>query len=93
MGAYMEQKIPGLPEHHVLLINKDHPLISGLTKLSTKKLILQENKLEENSLSTKIANHVYDMAKLSVGGLDQKQIVSLQLHNAELISELLEKTN
>ena len=27
MGAYMEQKMPGLPEYHVLLINKEHPLI------------------------------------------------------------------
>ena len=29
------------------------------------------------------------MAKLSIGGLDQKQIVNLQLNNAELITELL----
>ena len=29
------------------------------------------------------------MAKLSVGGLDQEQIINLQNNNAELISELL----
>ena len=34
MGAYMEQKMPGLPEYHVLLINKEHPLIAGLNKIT-----------------------------------------------------------
>jgi len=33
------------------------------------------------------------MAKLSVGGLDQEQIIYLQNNNAELISELLNSTN
>ena len=47
----------------------------------------------ENPLASKIANHVYDMAKLSVGGLDQEQIINLQNNNAELISELLNSTN
>ncbi len=89
MGAFMEQKIPSLPEFHILLINKDHPLITGLIKLSNNKLILDENKLEESSLSKKIAIHVYEMAKLSVGGLDQEQIINLQLKNAELLTELL----
>ena len=89
MGAYMEQRIPGLPEYHVLLINKDHPLISGLIKISQKKIIIKDGNEDNNSLSSKIANHVYDMAKLSVGGLDQKQIVNLQLNNAELLTELL----
>jgi len=27
----MEQKMPGLPEYQELLINKEHPLIVGLT--------------------------------------------------------------
>ena len=26
MGALMEQRLPGLPEHHVLLVNRRHPL-------------------------------------------------------------------
>ena len=89
MGAYMEQKIPGLPEYHVLLVNKDHPLINGLIKSSDKKIILNEKDSEENSLTDRIANHIYEMAKLTVGGLDQKQIVDLQLNNAELLTELL----
>ena len=89
MGAYMEQKLPGLPEYHVLLINKEHPLISGLIKFTNKEIILDKNDMNESSLTKKIATHIYEMAKLSVGGLDQKQIVDLQLQNAELLTELL----
>tara|TARA_B100000900_G_scaffold68170_1_gene53455 strand:- start:125 stop:2032 length:1908 start_codon:yes stop_codon:yes gene_type:complete len=89
MGAYMEQKIPGLPEFHVLLVNREHPLIMGLIKLTDKKIIINEKVPDESHLTEKIANHIYAMAKLTVGGLDQKQIVDLQLNNAELITELL----
>ena len=89
MGAYMEQKMPGLPEFHVLLVNKDHPLINGLIKLTDKKLILDEKVSDESSTTERIVNHIYEIAKLTVGGLDQKQIVNLQLNNAELIAELM----
>jgi molecular chaperone HtpG len=89
MGAYMEQKMPGLPEYHVLLINKEHPLIAGLNKITGNKIILDKKDPVENPLASKIANHVYDMAKLSVGGLDQEQIINLQNNNADLISDLL----
>jgi len=89
MGAYMEQKIPGLPEYHVLLVNKDHPLINSLIKLTDKKLILNKKVSDESSITERIANNIYEMAKLTVGGLDQKQIVDLQLNNAELITELI----
>ena len=92
MGAYMEQKMPGLPEYHVLLINKEHPLISGLSKMTGSKIILDEKEPVENPLASKIANHVYDMAKLSVGGLDQEQIINLQNNNADLISDLLKSS-
>jgi len=93
MGAYMEQKMPGLPEYHVLLINKEHPLIVGLNKITSNKIIIDKKDPIENPLASKIANHVYDMAKLSVGGLDQEQIINLQNNNADLISELLNSTN
>ena len=89
MGAYMEQKLPGLPEYHVLLVNKDHPIVNGLKKLSDEKLILDKEQKNESSLTKKLVNHIYDMAKLSVGGLSQKEIVNLQLNNAEVITGLL----
>ncbi|ABM72190.1 heat shock protein HtpG [Prochlorococcus marinus str. MIT 9515] len=92
MGAYMEQKMPSLPEYHVLLINKEHPLILGLSNMTGSKLILDKKDPGENPLASKIANHVYDMAKLSVGGLDQEQIINLQNNNADLISDLLKSS-
>jgi len=93
MGAYMEQKMPGLPEYHVLLINKEDPLIVGLKKITGKKIIIDEKYPIDNPLASKIANHVYDMSKLSVGGLVHEEIINLQNNNAELISELLNSTN
>ncbi len=89
----MEQKMPSLPEYHVLLINKEHPLIVGLNKITSNKIILENKDPIENPLASKIVNHVYDMAKLSIGGLDQEQIINFQNNNAELISELLDSKN
>ena len=50
--------MPGLPEYHVLLINKEHPLIVGLNKITDKKIIINKKEPIENPLATKIANHV-----------------------------------
>ncbi len=89
MGAFMEQKLPGLPEYHVLLINKEHPLISALNKLSNKKILLKGEENKDDLLSKKIVTQIYEMAKLSVGGIDQKDLHNLQINNATLITELL----
>ena len=89
MGAYMEQRIPTLPDYHVLLVNQEHPLIMGLSNIKEKRILVKDNKTPKNELKQKIVNHIYEMAKLSIGGLDQKQIVNLQLNNAELITELI----
>ena len=89
MGAFMEQKLPGLPEYHVLLINKEHPLITGLKNLSNKKILLKGKENGEDLLSKKIVTQIYEMAKLSVGGMDQKDLHNLQINNAALITELL----
>ena len=89
MGAFMEQKLPGLPEYHVLLINKDHPLISGLSELSNKKIILKGEEKKDDLLSKKIVKQLYEMAKLSIGGMDQEALHNLQINNADLITELL----
>ena len=56
------------------------------------KIILEKKEPVEYPLASKIANHVYDMAKLSVGGLDQEQIINLQNNNADLISDLLKSS-
>ena len=61
-------------------------------RITGNKIILDKKDPVENPLAAKIANHVYDMAKLSVGGLDQEQIINLQNNNADLISDLLKSS-
>merc|ERR1712065_63582 len=40
MGALMEQRLPGLPDHHVLLVNRRHPLVEGLLKLKSGSVLV-----------------------------------------------------
>ena len=39
MGALMDQRLPGLPDHHVLLVNRRHPLVEGLLRLQAGAVI------------------------------------------------------
>ena len=92
IGALMEQKLPGLPENHVLLINSLHPLVVGMLKLRTGSIIVggsTESKSE--SLANDIARHLYDMARISVGGMDPSELPEFQTRNAKLMGQLLEK--
>ncbi len=92
IGALMEQRLPGLPEHHVLLINSGHPLVEGLLKLHSGSVIVGvEGISETEKLSKLIANHLYDMAKMAIGGLDPKELSSIQSKSADLMGKLLEK--
>tara|TARA_Y100001968_G_scaffold332230_1_gene389575 strand:+ start:1156 stop:3069 length:1914 start_codon:yes stop_codon:yes gene_type:complete len=92
MGALMEQRLPGLPENHVLLINKNHPIVKGLLKLKSTQIITDSNNSsKELDLSVEISTHIYDMAKLSVGGLSSNQISDFQSRNALLMGRLMDK--
>tara|TARA_B100000965_G_scaffold324136_1_gene286005 strand:- start:1841 stop:3745 length:1905 start_codon:yes stop_codon:yes gene_type:complete len=90
--ALMEQKLPGLPEYHNLIVNLNHPLIQGLLKLNSSQIIIEEsNKLGEAKFANDIAIHIYEMAKLSIGGLENKEIAAFQSRNAELLGKLMQK--
>ena len=92
IGALMNQKLPGLPDHHVLLINQNHSLVEGLLNLNSSAIIVGVDKTAPNEeLSKEIANHLYDMAKLTVGGLDPKEIADLQNQSADLMGKLIKK--
>ncbi len=92
IGALMEQKIPGLPDNHVLLINKKHPLVKGILKISeTKKIIIDETaEKTHDSLSNEIAKHLYDMAKNSVGGLNASELANFNIKNAQIMAKLID---
>ncbi len=94
IGALMEQRLPGLPDHHVLVINQKHPLVKGLIKLNTGVVVV--GNLEESpskKLSKEIARHIYDMARLSVGGLDPKELVEFQKRSSLIMGKLVEDSH
>ncbi len=92
MGALMEQKLPGLPKDHVLLINKNHPLVDGLTKLNSTSKIIGSEKSSANSLLAKdISILLYEMACLSLGGMEAKSIAEFQKRSSNLMGQLISK--
>ena len=90
--ALMEQKLPGLPEYHNLIVNSNHPLIEGLLKLNSSQIVLEgSKKTSVDQLANDIAIHIYEMAKLSIGGLENKDVAAFQFRNAELLGKLMQK--
>ena len=88
----MEQRIPGLPENHVLLINQRHPLVQALLKLKSGSIVISEGTSSAtDDLAKDLAVHIYDMAKLGVGGLEPSDILPFQERNSSLMSQLLER--
>ncbi|WP_320664506.1 molecular chaperone HtpG [Prochlorococcus sp. MIT 1223] len=90
IGALMEQRLPGLPDHHILLINQKHSLVQGLLKLDSAAIVLDSNdESPSRKLSLELANHLYDMAKLSVGGLEPNELAGFYSRNADLMGKLV----
>ena len=92
IGALMEQRLPGLPDHHVLLVNQKHPLVEGLLKLQAGGVIVGDAAQSPSEmLAHDLAQHLYETAKLSVGGLDPKELANFQTKNLQLMSRLMER--
>tara|TARA_Y100001968_G_scaffold321506_1_gene356040 strand:+ start:39550 stop:41457 length:1908 start_codon:yes stop_codon:yes gene_type:complete len=92
IGALMEQRIPGLPENHVLVINKKHPLVEGLLKMNSGGILIDSSGESTTSeMSSQIAKHLYDMARMAVGGLEPKELSEFHNRNAELMGKLINK--
>ena len=92
IGALMEQKLPGLPDNHVLLVNKNHPIVAGLSKLNKQSIILEtEGTRQNDELIKGISIHLYEMACLSIGGIDTKEMASFQQRTSNLVGKLIEK--
>jgi molecular chaperone HtpG len=95
MGALMEQRLPGLPDHHVLLVNRRHRLVEGLLKLSAGSVITTPGAGASTSPSQQLANdlgrHLYEMARLAVGGLEPNQLAGFQHRSADLMGRLMER--
>ena len=93
MGAFMEQRLPGLPEHHVLVVNRRHRLVEGLLKLSSGAVLSGAGGEDSPSqkLAGELSRHVYDMARLAVGGLEPSELAGFQQRSCDLMGELMQR--
>ncbi len=92
MGALMEQRLPGLPDHHVLLVNRRHPLVEGLIKLSAGSVITGTGgSSPSQQLADELSRHLYELARLAVGGLEPNQLAGFQQRSADLMGRLMER--
>ena len=92
IGALMDQRLPGLPDHHVLLVNRRHPLVEGMVKLSAGSIVVgQEGQSPSQQLADSMAHHLYDMARLSVGGLEPNELAGFQSRTTHLMAQLMER--
>ena len=93
MGALMEQRLPGLPEHHVLLVNRRHPLVEGLLKLKAGSVLVGDGgSSPTESLAQDLSRHLYDMARLGVGGMEPNELAGFQTRSAQLMGELMQRS-
>ena len=92
MGALMEQRLPGLPDHHVLLVNRKHRLVEGLLKLSAGSVITgAAGNSPSQQLADDLSRHLYEMARLAVGGLEPNQLAGFQQRSCDLMGKLMER--
>ena len=92
MGALMEQRLPGLPDHHVLLVNRKHPLVEGLLKLSAGSVITGAGASSPSQqLADDLSRHLYETARLAVGGLEPNQLAGFQQRSCDLMGKLMER--
>ena len=92
MGALMEQRLPGLPDHHVLLVNRKHRLVEGLLKLSAGSVITGAGASSPSQqLADDLSRHVYEMARLAVGGLEPNQLAGFQQRSCDLMGQLMDR--
>jgi molecular chaperone HtpG len=93
MGALMEQRLPGLPDHHVLLVNRRHPLVEGLLKLSSGAVITTgAAESPSRTLALELGRHLYETARLAVGGLEPNQLAGFQQRSSDLMGRLMQRS-
>jgi molecular chaperone HtpG len=91
MGALMDQRLPGLPDHHVLLVNRRHPLVEGLLRLQSGAVITGSGHSPSQELAEDLGRHLYDTARLAVGGLAADQLAGFQQRSCNLMGRLMER--
>ena len=76
----------------MLLVNKNHPIVEGLSKLKSSSIIIDKQGGSQNALLiNEISVHLYEMACLSVGGLDPEKMSDFQRKSSTLMGKLISK--
>jgi molecular chaperone HtpG len=92
IGALMEQRLPGLPDHHVLVVNRRHPLVAGLQKLSSGAVLTGVGTSSPSQqLAQELSCHIYELARLAVGGLEPNQLAGFQQRSSDLMGQLMQR--
>ena len=92
IGALMEQRLPGLPDHHILLVNRQHPLVEALLSLESGSVVIADGASSpSHQLAVDLAQHLYDLARLAVGGLEPTELGGFQARATMLMSSLLQR--
>ena len=92
IGALMEQRLPGLPDYHILLVNRQHPLVESLLSLESGSVVIADGASSpSHKLAVDLAQHLYDLARLAVGGLEPTELGGFQARATMLMSNLLEQ--
>ena len=67
-------------------------MVEGLLKLNAGSvLVSNETSSPSQQLAASLAQHLYDMARLSVGGLEPNELAGFQSRSTKLMSELMER--
>jgi molecular chaperone HtpG len=76
----------------VLLINRRHPLVAGLLRLSSGAILTSDGaESPSEQLASELSRHLYDLARLAVGGLEPNQLAGFQQRSSDLMGRLLDK--
>ena len=91
IGSLMKQQMPSLPDHHVLMVNKAHPLVKRLLKLSAGALVTGSGPSPSQVLSHDICRHLHGLARLGVGSMEPNEMADLQSRSTLIIGRMLEQ--
>ena len=75
-----------------MVVNRRRPLVEGLLKLKSGSVLVGDGSSSPTeSLAQDLSRHLYDMARLGVGGLEPNELTGFQTRSAELMGTLMQR--
>jgi molecular chaperone HtpG len=76
----------------VLLVNRKHPLVEGLLKLSAGSVIAGAGgNSPSQQLADDLSRHIYELARLAVGGLEPNELAGFQQRSTTVMGQLMQR--